>query len=65
MPTLQPKRLPRVVSEAEALITICEGNLAQARVEALHNYQQAQTDDEAALWSGVLEVLTGSARPQA
>ena len=65
MPTLQPKRLPRVLSEAEVLIAICEGNLAQARTEALHNYRQAQTDDEAALWSGVLEVLTASARPQA
>ena len=58
-------RLPRVVSEAEVLITICEDNVEQARIEALHNYRGAQTDDEAAFWSGVLEVLTPSARPQA
>jgi hypothetical protein len=58
-------RLPRAANEAQVLITICDDDFARARVEALHNYRQAQTDDEAAFWFGVLEVLTPCARPQA
>lgn len=65
MPTLQPVKLPHPVSEAQALITICDDDIEQARIEASHNYRQAQSDAEAAYWFGVLEVLTPSARPQA
>jgi len=65
MPTLQPLRLPRAINEAQALIMICEDDVEQARIEALHNYRRAQTGDEAVFWFGVLEVLTPSARPQA
>jgi len=57
--------LPRAVDEAQTLITICDDNIAQARIEALHNYQYAQTDDEAVFWAFVVEMLTPSARPQA
>jgi hypothetical protein len=65
MPTLQPIRLPMPVYEAQALIAICDDDLAQARVEASHNYRYAKTDGEAAFWFGVLEALTPSARRQA
>ncbi len=65
MPTLQPIRLPIPVYEAQALIAICDDDLAQARIEAAHNYRHAETDNEAAFWFGVLEALTPSARPQA
>jgi hypothetical protein len=58
-------RLPRAVNEAQVLITICDDDVARARIEALRNYRHAQTDDEAVFWFGVLEVLTPSARPQA
>jgi hypothetical protein len=58
-------RLPRAVNEAQVLITICEDDIAQARLEASQNYRHAQCDDEAAFWFGVLEVLTPSAPPQA
>lgn len=58
MPTLQPMGLPHPVSEAQALIAICDDDLEQARIEASHNYRRAQTDAEAAYWFGVLEVLT-------
>jgi len=65
MPELEPMRLPIPVNEAQALITICDDDVAQARSEAAHNYRRAQTDSEAAFWFGVLEALTPSARPQA
>ena len=65
MPTLQPMRLPHPVSEAQVLITICDDDIEQARIEASHNYRRAQDKNEAAFWFGVLEVLTPSARPQA
>ena len=65
MSTLQPTRLPRAVDEAQVLITICDDDIAQARIEALHNYRGAQTDDEAVFWAFVVEMLTPSARPQA
>jgi hypothetical protein len=58
-------RLPIPVYEAQVLIAICDDDLEQARIEASHNYRRAQTDNEAAFWFGVLEVLTPSARPQA
>jgi len=58
-------RLPRAIKEAQALIMICDDDVEQARIEALHNYRRAQTGDEAVFWFGVLEVLTPSARPQA
>jgi hypothetical protein len=65
MPTLQPIRLPIPVHEAQVLITICDDDLAQARVEARQNYRRAESDSEAAFWFGVLAVLTPSTRPQA
>jgi len=65
MPTLQPIRLPIPVHEAQVLIAICDDDIARARSEASQNYRHAQTDNEAAFWFGVLEVLTPSARPQA
>jgi len=63
--TIQPTQLPIPVNEAQALITICDDDIAQARIEAWHNYRRAQTDNEAAFWFGVLEVLTPRERPQA
>jgi hypothetical protein len=65
MPTLEPIRLPHPVYEAQVLIAICEDDVEQARIEASQNYRRAETDNEAAFWFGVLEVLTPSARPQA
>jgi hypothetical protein len=57
--------LPRAVTEAQVLITICNDDIQQARIEATHNYRHAQGDDEAVFWFGVLQVLTPSAPPQA
>jgi hypothetical protein len=65
MRTLQPTRLPIPVNEARSLITICDDDVDLARSEALHNYRYAATDNDAAFWFGVVEVLTPSARPQA
>jgi len=65
MPTLQPIRLPIPVNEALVLITICDDDVAQARIEASHNYRRAQTGNEAAFWFGVLQALIPSARLQA
>lgn len=65
MPTLEPIRLPHPVYEAQVLVTICDDDVEQARIEASHNYRFAQTDSEAAFWFGVVEALTPSARPQA
>ena len=65
MSTFQPIRLPMPVYEAQTLITICNDDLAQARIEASQNYRWARTENEAAFWFGVIEALTPSARPQA
>jgi len=65
MPTLSPMRLPIPVNEAQVLITICDDDVAQAHVEAWHNYRRARTENEAAFWFGVLEVLTPRAKQQA
>jgi hypothetical protein len=65
MPTLETIRLPHPVYEAQALVTICDDNVEQARVEARQNYRRAESDSEAAFWFGVIEALTPSARPQA
>ena len=65
MPTLESRRLPIPVYEAQVLITICEDDIEQARSEASQNYRRAETDNEAAFWFGVLEVLTPHASPQA
>jgi hypothetical protein len=58
-------RLPHPVYEAQVLVTICGDDVTQARIEASQNYRRAATDNEAAFWFGVLEVLRVSARPQA
>jgi len=58
-------RLPIPVYEAQALIAICDDDLAQARIEAAHNYRRAQNENEAAFWFGVIEALTPSVKPQA
>jgi hypothetical protein len=65
MPTVEPIRLPHPVYEAQVLLTICDDDVAQARIEARQNYRRAETDNEAAFWFGVLEALRVSARPQA
>ena len=65
MPTLESRRLPIPVYEAQVLIATCEDDIEQARSEASQNYRRAATNNEAAFWFGVLEVLTPSARPQA
>lgn len=65
MPILQPIRIPHPVEEAQTLITICDGDIAEARSEASHYYRHAQTDTEAAFWFGVIKVLTPSPRPEA
>lgn len=44
---------------------ICDDDVDQARVEAWHNYRRARTENDAAFWFGVLEVLTPKARQEA
>jgi hypothetical protein len=61
----QPVRPAIPVNEALVLITICDDDVRQARIEASHNYRRAQTGGEAAFWLGVLQALIPSARPQA
>jgi len=65
MPTLQPRRLPIPVNEAQVLITVCDDDVALARSEASYNYRRAETEREAAFWFGVLEALIPDRRPQA
>jgi hypothetical protein len=65
MLTLQPIWRSRPVNEAVVLITICDDDVRQARIEALHNCRHAETDDEVAFWFRVLQVLTPSAMAQA
>jgi hypothetical protein len=65
MPTLQPIRLPIPVHEAQVLIAICDDDIDRARGEARQNYRRAETDNEAAFWFGVIQVLTPTAQPQA
>jgi hypothetical protein len=65
MPTLQSMRLALPVNEAQGLVSICEDDIALARSEAAQNYRRAETDNEAAFWLGVIEVLTPRLRLQA
>jgi len=66
MPTLQCMRLPLPVNEEQVLVSICDDDIALARSEAAQNYRHAETDNEAAFWFGVIEVLTPPRlRPQA
>jgi hypothetical protein len=53
------------VHEAQVLIAICDDDVDRARGEARQNYRRAETDNEAAFWFGVLQVLTPTAQPQA
>jgi len=57
--------VPVPINEALKLVTICDDDVAQARIEASQNYRCARTGSEAAFWFGVLQALTPRARPQA
>jgi hypothetical protein len=58
MKTLGPMRLQIPINEALELVTICEDDVAQARIQASLNYRRARTGNEAAFWFGVLQAHT-------